>query len=145
MFMQSLHWLIDWSQHPHMSSQHNQNMTTLTFFTHSNHLQVVRVTSLWASIYIHVGLMFVVNLIVEYWVRWGWLGTQGLRSDTKKDTCYDEIRPYTLNLATMTSSTINRKHDIIKRSKLFIWILYNSCISTPNLELETTVHVTRNC
>lgn len=36
MFMQTLH-CIDWSQHSHMSSHLNKNMTTLTIFTHSNH------------------------------------------------------------------------------------------------------------
>ena len=45
MFMQSLHWSgkHSLSQHPHMSSQHNKNMTIANFdivFTHPNHLQV---------------------------------------------------------------------------------------------------------
>ena len=46
----------DGSQHPHMSSQHNKNMTTSHlnvsfFFAHSNHLQIARVRCLWVDIH----------------------------------------------------------------------------------------------
>lgn len=55
----SIHWL---DQNPHMNSQDNKNMTTSTL-THSNHLQITQVMSLWVDI--RVSLMFIVILIVE--------------------------------------------------------------------------------
>ena len=74
MFMQSLYWsgrhmirviALTWSS----NTTETWPFPTLTFFlTHSNHLQVAWVMSLCA--YIHVGLMFVIILIMDEWVKW---------------------------------------------------------------------------
>ena len=64
--------IIDWSQHPHMSSQQNNNMTTSHFdiFLHIfNHLQIAWLMCLWVDI--HLGLVFVVILIADEWVNVG--------------------------------------------------------------------------
>ena len=49
---------VGWSQHPHMNSQHNKNMTTFQIsitFAHSNYLQITEIDCL--QVYIHVSLM----------------------------------------------------------------------------------------
>ena len=62
------------SPHPHMNCQHNKKMTifiplpTWTIFVpQSNHPQIAWLMSLWVEI--HVGLMFIVILIEDEWVR----------------------------------------------------------------------------
>ena len=63
---------IDWRIHPHLSFQHNKNMTTShfdsLFFPHFNHLQIAKLMCLWLDI--HIGLMFIIILIMDRWVRW---------------------------------------------------------------------------
>ena len=62
---------IGWSQHPHMSSQHNKNTTTSHFdtFTQSSHLQIAWLMCLCVDI--HVALIIIVLLIMDELLRWG--------------------------------------------------------------------------
>ena len=60
---------IKWSQHPHMSSQHNKNMTTSHFDILSNISIIYKSHSSCLCIEIHVTLMFMINLIMDVRVR----------------------------------------------------------------------------
>ena len=63
---------VNWSQHPHMSSQYDKNVTTSHFDStclQSTHLQIARVISSWVDI--HVGLTFIIIGITNEWVRFG--------------------------------------------------------------------------
>ena len=75
---------VDWSQpHPHMSSQHNKNMTTSHFdilFPHSNHFQIARPIQICLWVDIHVGLIF-----YSYY-DCGWMSSVGFKVRKKLST-----------------------------------------------------------
>jgi hypothetical protein len=54
---------IDWSQHPHMSTQHNKLVTTSHFFPHSNGLYNAQL--MYVLVDMRVDLMFIVILIAD--------------------------------------------------------------------------------